>query len=736
MSALVHPYMLVGLVLAGVPVLLHLILRPRPKILRFPAFRFLRQQHMSNRRRLRLQHLLLLLLRMAVIAGLCLALARPRLAGVPWAVGERPVIAVLLFDTSKSMDYGSVGGGPGRLDEAKTRARELLDEMAEDSRIIVLDSAEVLREDEPWISPRQARAKLDGRMQTHPASGALNRAVEQAFFRLERETKGEDPPPCFLYVFSDRTRACWDTAGARPRRPEGVSAVFVDVGSDTPKDLAVEALEVEPRVVSPGSKVEVRVTVRATGEDYNTVLSCRYDGEPDPNRALARRPLQLAAGQSQVVVFEYDAPTPPSEADEGAIQVTAEVGTDDNLPWDNKRYATFLIRQRRKVLTVVDRAAAAEDPPPYRGWEVALNVVGAFQCEVQKADEVAGMDEKTLAKYPVVCLFQVAPPAELWQKLTRYVHNGGGLAVVPGGREWAAVVEAVNRDGKELLPLTLRKITEIPANGRAILWSDFSPRYPLTAFFSNSLKTSDPDYGKAALRPRVYAYWQTDKADDGEVIASFADDKHGVALAVRRVGKGRVLQFTTPLDFSFLDRVRRWHNYWQASSFGVVLTDQVCRDLAGDYAVPEMNYLCGQDVRLALPHQAAFTLRGPDQEVKLAPRADGQLVLPADISPGNFVILAGADKVAWRSFNVRAEEADLERVPKEDLEAVLGQGSVVQVGRARSIKDALQGQRPPPVELLPYLMMAVLLFLAIEGLFANQFYRKANAEPEPERVAS
>ena len=43
----IHGYLLGGLVLVGLPVLIHLIMRQRPRPLSFPAFRFLRQQHRS-----------------------------------------------------------------------------------------------------------------------------------------------------------------------------------------------------------------------------------------------------------------------------------------------------------------------------------------------------------------------------------------------------------------------------------------------------------------------------------------------------------------------------------------------------------------------------------------------------------------------------------------------------------------------------------------------------------------
>jgi hypothetical protein len=741
MLPFVHPYMLFGLVLIGVPVLVHLIMRQKPKRLPFPAFRFLAQRHLINRRKIRLQHLLLLLLRMAVIAALCLALARPRLAGGPWVMAERPVAAVFAFDTSPSMEYTTAG--VSRLEEAKRRAHELLDEMAEGSRVIVLDSADESAGDSPdWLSPGQVAARLAG-LRTRPANAALNRAIEQGLQALAHAGEGEEPPPRFLYVFSDRTQACWDRSALKPQRPEGVSAVFVDVGVDSPRDLAIDALEIDPPVAAPGAKVQVRVTVRATGTEYDTELTCRLEGEADPAAATERRPLRLAPGQSQVVTFERTAPRPPGGGAEGPCQVTASVLTQDALAFNNVRHATFLIRERRKVLTVVDRAAPAGDVPPWRGWEVALEAVGAFQNEVRTLDELARLDDKELRAYPVVCLFQAATPAELWPKLTRYVTAGGGLVVVPGGEEWRPVREAVNREGKDLLPLALRTITQVPAGDKAVPWVNVAAEHPIPRFFQQSIRTGSPDYGQPAVRPRVYAYWQGEKLGDAVVLAAFADDKRGAALAERSVGRGHVLELTTPLDFRPLDAVRRWHNYWQDSSFGVVLVDQLCRYLAGDAVAVQLNYRCGQAVELPVPPLTPpFTLQGPGlvrAEANLnPPRAGGRLAVPqaASAGPGNFTVVDARDRLAAAfSLNVPAAESNLERVPKEDIESVLGENALLQVGRAVSLKEALQSGRPPPVELLPWLMMAVLAFLTLEGLFANLFYRLTQSAAEPERIA-
>src|SRR5580704_10936673 len=102
----VFPVLLGGMALIGIPVLIHLIMRQKPKVLLFPAFRFLLQRHRTNLRKLRLRHLLLLCLRVLLLTAVCLALARPKAFSDRLHIGrEAPVAAVLLIDTSPTMDY-------------------------------------------------------------------------------------------------------------------------------------------------------------------------------------------------------------------------------------------------------------------------------------------------------------------------------------------------------------------------------------------------------------------------------------------------------------------------------------------------------------------------------------------------------------------------------------------------------------------------------------------------------
>src|SRR5215218_252491 len=148
-----------GVALASVPVILHLFMKQTPKRIVFPALRLIRERHKRSRKKLRIKNWLLLLARMALLALMALALARPSLFSQT-SLGDQdvPTALGLVFDTSLSMGYKEKD--KTRLDEAKERAYEILKKMPDASQVFVVDSAE------PGVptplSPSAARKRIEG----------------------------------------------------------------------------------------------------------------------------------------------------------------------------------------------------------------------------------------------------------------------------------------------------------------------------------------------------------------------------------------------------------------------------------------------------------------------------------------------------------------------------------------------------------------------------------------------
>src|SRR5262245_19644881 len=135
----VAPTILLGTLLVAAPIVLHLIMRQEPKRLEFPALRLLAARSETNRRKLQLRNLLLLLLRCGAILFLALALARPSLqSGGLLPDQEAPVAAAFVFDTAPRMEYRQEN--QTRLEAARDTADWLVEQFPGESEVWVLDS--------------------------------------------------------------------------------------------------------------------------------------------------------------------------------------------------------------------------------------------------------------------------------------------------------------------------------------------------------------------------------------------------------------------------------------------------------------------------------------------------------------------------------------------------------------------------------------------------------------------
>src|SRR6516162_1873450 len=123
------PYMLWGAAAASIPIALHFLFRSRYRRVPWAAMSFLLTSIEQTSRRLKFQELLLLVVRVLVLLLLALAFARPLLSSGDSSGPGDPVDAVLILDTSYSMEARD--GAMTRLDRAKTAALEVLDHLAE-----------------------------------------------------------------------------------------------------------------------------------------------------------------------------------------------------------------------------------------------------------------------------------------------------------------------------------------------------------------------------------------------------------------------------------------------------------------------------------------------------------------------------------------------------------------------------------------------------------------------------
>src|SRR3954463_11724681 len=123
------PLMLLGVGAAVLPLVLHLLSRSRYKTVDWGGMLFLAMPGDARQRRsARMHRWVLMLIRMAIIATLAVALARPSLPG-RWGAAAGPegnrLAAAIILDCSGSMAFDE--NGVARMDLARGAARQVLE---------------------------------------------------------------------------------------------------------------------------------------------------------------------------------------------------------------------------------------------------------------------------------------------------------------------------------------------------------------------------------------------------------------------------------------------------------------------------------------------------------------------------------------------------------------------------------------------------------------------------------
>lgn len=709
----VNPALLGGAALAAIPVILHFVMRQRPKRIEFPALRFLRQRREATQRRMRIQHWLLLALRVAAICLLALALARPsmRAAGVG-SGGQGPIASVLIFDTAPRMAYRHEN--KTRLAAAQSIAEELLSDFPADSQVAVLDTrgqAAVFQIDLPSAGERIQRLEVT------PTAQPLEVSIEEAV-RLLSET---DRPRKEIYIFTDLSAAAWaGRAGTLERRLaelRGVDVYVVDVGVAAPHNYALGELKLSGQVLSRTTPLEIATDLvchGATGERAVVLELLDSDGQPQKR---SQATFQLRDGEPQRVEFTLGGLAG------GTHQGQLKLIGADGLASDDARYFTVEVQPAWRVLLVAPQPAQlaasylreALAPARFRQQGFAR-----FECDVVSFDDLQSAELR-----PYSAVFVLDPPAmssRVWQRLGDYAQAGGGVALFLGDN--AAPADAFNQAASALMPIRIRQ-TESATTRIA----NAGANHPILRKFSPL-----GDQVPWDMFP-VHRYWSLEELPEGAApVTTFASG--APALVEYSLGAGRLMVMTTSLSDPpdrqpqpsnrILTGLRPWP--------GFMLVNELALYLVGS-SDSQLNYVAGQPATLRLPPDqriANYLLTTPsDEHIKgSVPARQDAITIAMTESPGHYRLRSGGQRGFDRGFsvNLSAESTDLARLEPAELNRVFGEQPF---RMARNVEDMQRQVSTGRLgqEFYPLLIVLVAMAIGCEQFVANRFYRQEPAPP-------
>jgi hypothetical protein len=516
----------------SVPIIIHLLNRKRFKIHVWAAMRFLLAAQKKNSRRMRLEQIILLVVRCLVLLLIALAM----IAVTPWAEAAwrkllpesvkklahsgRRAHKVLVIDGSFSMAFRGEGDKTS-FERARTRAAEIVrDAPSGDAfSVVLMSSASQLVVSEPSESTDKVIAAIEGLRQPHTGADLGGTFTSVAALL-------KDSPPKYtrkeVFFFTDLQQSTWIAqhstalnAALQTFKERKVDTVFVDVGEDDAPNLAVTDVALLDDVATTARPTIVRFTLHNYAAKTRDKVRMKFfvaggrgpdhDGPfelGDPKQERSDGP--FGAGQDGFVSFSYHFDKPGDYV----VQLQVE---NDGLKLDDVRSAVVRVRKDTPVLLVNGRPYGDRFDQSAEWLRLALNPfdderltppanISARPTVITPADfanEKYGPDRRDLASFDCVFLCDVPSVSEAEaNRLETFVRSGGGLVVCLGEQVQARDYNAnLYRGGDGLLPVPLVG----PRVGNAAYHFKFSP---------------DPDWGQPPLKA-----FSTDR-DQGSLLAA------------------------------------------------------------------------------------------------------------------------------------------------------------------------------------------------------------------------
>jgi len=646
-----NPWMLLGLPAVIVPFIIHLLNRRRYEVVDWGAMQFLQLGEMT-RRRVFLEEVLLMLVRMALIAVLVLALAGPfvTMSSIPHLGPRANRDVVLVFDGSYSM--GSTGPEGVPHEKAKEWARAFLTDLTPGDSVAILQAKEhvvpVLAE--PSHDPERLRQCIDA---LSPPDGGCDwrSALQTAAAILSHSQRAERA----IILLSDGQRFGWADRDSLLRWSL-LSSEFQVLSSETknrsepriwvvnvvperpadPPNWSLMPLETNRLLAPVGRAITFHTALVLHGQKAYTPpyrIRLEIDGRfirnleaPDavslhPSKSErdggSRIPFSFAqsfAAPGVHLVSVVVEPDPPPE------KRPANYTVKDELPGDNRQdFAIEVVqmlpvlivdgrtglRQRPEGVDFLRQALEARDPAPVvQTRVVSLN---EFDPVLLSAAET-NKDHENTARPRVLILRDVPQLTAVQQEaITQFLADGGGVLVTLGPRAVADVYNTrLHRGGKGWLPAHLEGIADDPAHP-APGGSD----HPALHLF---LETPKDDQGSTRFpqlgRVRFSHWWKLrvgPEAVGPGAMGPAARRSSGVQVAALRTATdeypflvewidpqraGRLLQCAVPFDDS-------WGGELVRSESFVPLVHELVYYLAGARSA-ELNLEPGQPLRYRL----------------------------------------------------------------------------------------------------------------------------------------
>lgn len=718
-----------GLPLVSVPVIIHLLHRRRRDIIQWGAMRFLVEATTRRRRVWRIEDLLLMLLRAAVVAVVVLALARPLLQSALFgASGTRDVILVL--DTSMSTARGN--GGRSVFETQLDEVDRLIDDLKESDLLRV-----VLASSGPeWLAPvgipMSAGPKREVRSNIHNLEPTLASADMMASLQRVIEVEASDERATrVIVVVTDGQSHGWRAGAAdgwrglsekakETTQPTMVNVMRVGDPDRAFDNLAVESVACSRALVGSDETVVLTASVRNTGDSVSDSTLLSWETEEE-SLGVTVVPA-LDQGESTNVSIEYSLSAP------GLYPLNCRLKRSDELGLDDGGRLIMEAIDEARVL-VVDGNPEAGPLKTKTGYLLAalggtLNEDESDWNSVFRPHvvDLSELQNEEFTEYRCVVLADVPSlPTKTLEDLVAFVQKGGGLWITLGDKtDRAFFNEAFFADGAGLSPLPLEDaIGDETDRERFVSLYPPSPNHPATRLLADVERLD-------IHRAHVYRRHRFLQRDGDEAVSVLLTTEAGEPLVIENVvGRGRVIVQGVPLGAD-------WSNLPACQSFVVMVHEWLWYLI--EPTATQWNLNVGETLALTVPGESfepeatVTTPRGSATSIEAGTRQDEWTYsFSQTFFPGDYTLTLKEKNGVTREFLffVRrdVDESDLTALNEDEMDLLTTVAGLSFV--ENPLTETKTSEVAPPSEpLWPWLLILLLVIMIVELTLAGRLTRR------------
>lgn len=654
-----NSYILPFLLLAAIPLLLHLFAKKKPPVYDFSSLEFIRKIVRQSIRIKKPKDILLLVLRtlfVLFIAGLFL---KPLFfgKGLPGSLsGNRNMI--IIIDSTASMRY--IDGGQTRFSMACAEASEILSGLGKNGKANVAWLK--LRPQSIYPCPSANKTYLQECLAKAVASsetGDPSAAFDLALKMLE-EAEGSKE----ICIISDFQNSQWESF--KPVVPKNVKVVSVKVGNGSASNMAVTRIFVEPVSPLAGEKGKIYAEIKNYSSEPRRMTVFFQSGGVRKNTNV-----MVPGWGTSSPFFEFDG------KESGAYPVEISIG-EDHFPEDNQRWAFLDVAAALKI----GICGNEKEDATAQFWIRALNSLPWANAESFRLD-----DQDAVKKYDIVML--AGWDGKKLKELKEFLASGGGIFCMPDeGMPLENLSELAGWEKAGPGQAVCEKL-EVPASIQLNVPADRVFRIFSEGIYGN------PAGGTFNRRFNI--------GIGGEVLMKYND---GIPALSRSRGKGTFYFWNIPLEGSAGSFAKR-------QQFLPFLAELVLDARPGAGRISKY-YMPGEEAQFELTPEMA------DREIKLFSPEEKICATKSRVNRNRTILSSGVLEscgiYSWKSgenivgrtiVNFPQAESDLRTLSSEKIS---GFGTLSESGGG-GIRLMHEG-----LELWPFMLAAGIVLLLLEGL--------------------